>query len=146
MSNGALSPWTKEMTAELVRLVAEGRSFSQIGAALGVTRNACIGRARRIGVSYREGNVRPRPIRLAPVASAAISPPPIPPLEPAEPPAPIPPAITKRVRPIDVRAGQCRWPYGNPDESDFSFCGKMQEIHSSYCAEHAAMAFQKKRA
>lgn len=45
--------WTAERDAELRRLLAAGRSGSQVGEALGVSRNAIIGRATRLGITER---------------------------------------------------------------------------------------------
>ena len=30
----------------------------------------------------------------------------------------------------------CRWPFGEPGEEGFGFCGKHQFNNSSYCEEH----------
>lgn len=36
----------------------------------------------------------------------------------------------------------CQWPFGDPTEAAFHFCGKATHAPYSYCAEHAAMAFR----
>ena len=41
---------------------------------------------------------------------------------------------------LNVRAGQCRWPHGDPATEDFRFCGRETE-HGPYCAFHTARAF-----
>lgn len=43
--------WTDDAIAELHRLHATGASYSAIGDALGITRNAAIGKARRLGLA-----------------------------------------------------------------------------------------------
>jgi uncharacterized protein (DUF433 family) len=57
--------WTDEQQAELARLAACGARVIDIAAALGFTRNAVIGRARRTGVSllYRTPPAEPKPVR-----------------------------------------------------------------------------------
>lgn len=37
---------------------------------------------------------------------------------------------------------QCRWPFGDPKQPDFLFCGKRKELVGPYCTEHADMASQ----
>lgn len=57
--------WTPDDQDELVRLARAGMSASQIAAALGVTKNAVIGRCHRTGVSLARavGEHIPKPIR-----------------------------------------------------------------------------------
>ena len=45
--------WTDERLGELKKLWAEGLSISQIGEALGVSRNAIAGKAHRMGLPKR---------------------------------------------------------------------------------------------
>lgn len=55
--------WTEENTAELIRLRAEGKSFSEIGRALGCTRDAAIGKLWRVQKRIRQvGSNKGRPI------------------------------------------------------------------------------------
>jgi GcrA cell cycle regulator len=39
--------------------------------------------------------------------------------------------------------GACRWPHGDPAESDFSFCGAPVAGNRSYCSSHLAQAFRR---
>jgi GcrA cell cycle regulator len=48
------SRWTDEKVATLARLWSEGHSASRIAAAIGVTKNAVIGRAHRDGLPARQ--------------------------------------------------------------------------------------------
>jgi hypothetical protein len=57
MRNNVNSIWTEALVANLVRLWDHGYSCSQIGAILGVTRNAVIGKAHRLELPSRAGNV-----------------------------------------------------------------------------------------
>jgi GcrA cell cycle regulator len=36
----------------------------------------------------------------------------------------------------------CRWPIGDPQQSDFHFCGKKKVTGLPYCEVHARRAFQ----
>jgi GcrA cell cycle regulator len=45
--------WTPEKIEELTRLWSEGLSITQIGKQLGLTRNAVVGKAHRLGLSKR---------------------------------------------------------------------------------------------
>jgi len=51
------SVWTEALTADLIRLWDHGYSCSQIGAIIGVTRNAVIGKAHRLELPSRAENV-----------------------------------------------------------------------------------------
>lgn len=46
--------WPAEKTAKLKRLHGEGLTFSQIAKRMGKTRNACIGKANRLGLPIRD--------------------------------------------------------------------------------------------
>lgn len=39
-----------------------------------------------------------------------------------------------------LTSGMCRWPFGNPEDKDFYFCGSPCNPDSSYCEEHMAKA------
>ena len=42
---------------------------------------------------------------------------------------------------IDLKPSMCRWPFGNPDEADFHFCGKAVAPGKPYCEDHCAVAY-----
>ena len=54
--------WTDEKVTELTKMWEAGRSITQIGKALGLTRNAVVGKAHRLGLSKRPSPI----IRTAP--------------------------------------------------------------------------------
>jgi GcrA cell cycle regulator len=57
--------WTVERVAELTRLWASGLSASEIGRRLGITKNAVIGKARRIDLAMRRAPAQvPRKARI----------------------------------------------------------------------------------
>lgn len=46
--------WTQEMVDQLTRLHAEGKTFSEIGQLMQITRHAAIGKARRLDLPGRD--------------------------------------------------------------------------------------------
>ena len=110
--------WTEERIERLKKMWQEGSTASQIADELGgVSRNAVIGKAHRLGLSGR-------PTPAKPVVK--------PPEEPRRP----------------VAAGPsgkaCMWPVGDPKTPDFHFCGAPTEPGRPYCANHCAVAYQKR--
>jgi GcrA cell cycle regulator len=51
--------WTDEKVKALVQLWESGQSITQIGKALGMTRNAVVGKAHRIGLAKRASPPHP---------------------------------------------------------------------------------------
>lgn len=121
--------WTDERIALLKELWEKGLSASQIAIELGgVTRNAVIGKAHRMGLSSRpspvkgEQTAKPRP----PVARKAVEKKP----------------VRQRITLLDLTDRMCKWPIGHPGEPDFQFCGKPALTTAPYCGEHCGMAYQ----
>ncbi len=123
--------WTEEKVETLRRLWGSGMTAAQIAEKLGegVSRNAVIGKAHRLGLSAGGAkNAKPKPRKKA--------------AEKAK------PAATK------TRAGKksdelpwqrrCQWPHGHPGEPDFHFCGAEAVAGRPYCAEHCAIAYRQK--
>jgi GcrA cell cycle regulator len=46
----------------------------------------------------------------------------------------------------ELKRNECRWPYGDPRQKDFYFCGKHRMGSSPYCEFHKRRAFQPSRA
>jgi len=150
--------WTDERVELLKKLWGEGLSASQIAGRLGsVTRNAVIGKVHRLGLSGRATTSRmkshrPRPRmaskRMAKAGRFATTGNPafralyqeteayIPPVEEIV----IPLAERKTIQTL-VECS-CRWPIGDPQASDFHFCGKNKVPGLPYCEFHARRAFQ----
>jgi GcrA cell cycle regulator len=154
--------WTEDRIAILKAGWEGGLTASQIAERLGegVTRNAVIGKAHRLGLE-----ARPSPVKAseesaaAPAAAPPAAAPPA--AAPAPPPAPdvaVSPssaAIAKpaarparkaskvaRVTLLDLSEKICKWPIGHPGEPDFHFCGKPVNPGFPYCIEHCALAYQ----
>ena len=130
--------WTDEQVKELKRLWDKGLTTGEIGKALGVSKNAVVGKAHRLGL-----NSRPSPIRrgdeeaentadtvkkkkAAKSDSAKKN----------------PEQEKKKLFTVnDLTSSSCRWPIGDPKDEDFHFCGKEALPDKPYCAEHAAIAY-----
>ena len=147
--------WTEERIELLQKLWGQGYSASQIANQLqGVTRNAVIGKIHRLGkrTEAKAARVRTGAVR-APVARRPASPAPH-------------RAETRRTAPPDwmlpvahpraflaeepglatsttLAAHMCRWPIGDPDTSEFSFCGRVSDGGRPYCESHARLAYKR---
>ena len=150
--------WTDDRVDLLKKLWAEGLSASQIAGRLGsVTRNAVIGKVHRLGLSGRATTSRmkshrPRQRmaakRLAKSRYATIGNPALRALYNAETNVYLPPT-EELVIPVAERKSiqtltevTCRWPIGDPQNTEFHFCGKNKVPGLPYCEFHARRAFQ----
>lgn len=145
--------WAPEHSDALRKYLAKGMSYSEIADALNAkfstaySRNAAIGRAKRMGLA---GPDRPADLpKLQPQANAprlhrlrkrkiAEQGRPAPVLASAE-------RVTLRciqIMPrhlsvIELEPGDCRYPYGGDEEGEaITFCGHPQRQDSSYCVGH----------
>ena len=148
--------WTEDRIEMLKTHWEAGMTASQIAEALGegVSRNAVIGKAHRLGLE-----ARPSPVKVTEAAAAVIEAvvaaaegaleglssgitavtAKAPPKRPARPSAPAKPAKTTL---LDLSEKVCKWPIGHPGETDFHFCGKPAQASFPYCTEHCAIAYQ----
>ena len=138
------SGWSETRVTTLSQLWLDGLSASQIAKQLGgVTRNAVIGKVRRLGLSARAPASAPsRPPRTAHPRPkrprrAAVAAPPLrksPARSPiqANAPAPEGPGLIGDMALLGAHA--CKWPIGDPKSPDFSFCGRQADRR--YCAAH----------
>lgn len=160
--SGPQGVWTEARVALLRKLQLAGLTYGEIAVELGggLTRNACICKAMRMGLSKRPhtGGKKgwPRSARAKPPVNRKIS------------------KIVKwgrggAMREIetveceqiqsslsahDIPVGQrkqllelephhCRWPYGDVGSDDFFFCGGDKMWGYSYCAMHARVSFHR---
>jgi GcrA cell cycle regulator len=143
--------WTPERVQRLRVLWDEGHSTAEIGRRLGVSKNAVVGKSRRIG-----GLARPSPIvrdgaapppKRAPrvtlpalvfakVPQAAVA------GDGAAQPAEVP------VHEVVAKPGRvsrpCCWPIGEPRAPDFRFCEDPGVPGRSYCAAHESLAWDRR--
>ena len=109
--------WTEDQIDQLKELWGEGLSTSEIGRKLGVTKNAVVGKAHRLGLPPR-----PSPIKRAVGAKR--------------------PARSKVMAVKSASRGPtCMWPIGHPNEPGFRFCGKSALTGKPYCQEHYDIAY-----
>jgi len=161
MANAGLT-WTKERIERLKELWTEGLSASQIAAELGegVSRNAVLGKAYRLGLAQSEGKGASTPRQRKPThppdQAPAVEPPPQnnphpapmmsnrPPAEAAELPrreeAVVP--QSEGVTIMELRESTCRWPLGDPTTPEFRYCGGGAISGLPYCAHHSQLAYQ----
>jgi GcrA cell cycle regulator len=137
--------WSQEEDELLTRMIEDGYAFSAIAPKVGKSRNACIGRAARLGLQQPEkahgrtvtrSRASPAPQRKTSPVACKRSWQPI-----ARRPEP---DLTIRSNPvtlIELKDRHCRWPIGDPREPDFCFCGDAAGIGEAYCAGHMAMAY-----
>lgn len=159
--------WTDERIGLLKKMWKEGKSAAEIAKTLGkgVTRNAVIGKAHRMGLSGRPSPIK-KPVSVKKEATAkktasasvttsrdASK------KAPAAANAKINPALAREteelkkieretvppgggVALIDLTERMCKWPIGDPREDDFTFCGRSIRQGTPYCPDHAAAAYQ----
>jgi GcrA cell cycle regulator len=131
-------PWTTEQEDRLRVLVAEGKSFSAMAAELGVTRNACIGKAHRLRLPSGPKVAKPRP--PPPVPWRAANPKPPPPAKAAK-----PRRSGGAVAFMGLTDKTCRWPLFAGDEPFHMkrYCGRVPVTGSPYCKTHISAAFRR---
>lgn len=147
--------WSTERLERLKAMAAANvLSAGQIAKKLGVTRNAVIGKLSRLGISIakpttcrnprpRGSGPRPRPGRTPEqkkaraIAAAAVAD-----LERRKDEALfVPPANAIRSV-LELHAGVCRYPFGDPRHPDFCFCGGNASPALPYCAGHARLSYR----
>jgi GcrA cell cycle regulator len=150
-NNDAVSTgtWTPERIEQLRSCVGNGMTCSQIAAAIGVSRNAVIGKIHRLGLSSgRPAGVRAR-ANCPPRARHSRGPTQRRLLRLAFARAPLDEILSSVVvistHPcslIDIDVHQCRWPIGDPASTNFLFCGNDAIAGLTYCLGHARMAYR----
>ena len=124
--------WGAKNIAKLIALAAEGLSYTQIGKALGITKNAAIGKARRLKIDKSPAS--PKNTKAKPPAHKP-QPKPIKPPPPS--PAPVP--DMKLLTMMELRDNHCRYPIDGKDE--MLFCGWHQDGKEPYCKQHAKICY-----
>lgn len=150
--------WTEEMVTRLRVLWTEGRPTAEIGRAVGISKNAIVGKAHRLGLAPRPSPIR-RETASTPEAATGSrelsetslvgrSPEPKPVADQAreqKAPARRNVRATPAARLVATRAAArtvaCCWPIGEPATPGFRFCGAPALPGKPYCAEHAALAY-----
>lgn len=155
--------WTDERIALLKKMWKEGKSAAEIAKTLGkgVTRNAVIGKAHRMGLSGRPSPIK-KPVPVKKEGAAAAPRKEVKEVKKAAAPAQGGKAnpgfqkeaeelkkIEKEIVPLgggvsllELTERMCKWPIGDPREADFTFCGRGIRVGTPYCPDHASMAYQ----
>lgn len=118
--------WNDERLERLEKLWAEGLSISQIGEALGVSRNSIAGKAHRMGLPKR-----PSPISRPKVTKPELVVP--------EMPNELP--LRLELRQLEWSRSKCCWPTGDPKKNGFRFCGDLVVPGKPYCLTHCYEAY-----
>lgn len=162
--------WTDEETQLLRVMWSKGLSASKIGAEIGFTRNAVIGRLNRLKASgelFDHGVVKPAPKAARPIGEpsaknirrrelrearrAGIAPPPVQRVEKPKAPTNFGTDFalpeSRRVGIADLEFTHCRFPLGDPSDLDaFAYCGADREPRGDgfkpYCAGHSSIAYR----
>jgi GcrA cell cycle regulator len=143
--------WTPDRIEQLRSCVAAGMTCSEIAAAIGVTRNAVIGKIHRLGLS--SGRPAGAPARASTNCPPRARHPRVPTqrrllrlayahtvLDEAMLNGPV-----VSIRPcslVEITERQCRWPIGDPATANFVFCGNDAITGFTYCLGHARMAYR----
>ena len=122
--------WTDERLEKLKELWTQGLSISQIGEALGVSRNAIAGKAHRMGLPKR-----PSPISRPKVEKPKV----------------VMPEFTENLplrlelRQLELSRSKCCRPTGAPEKNGFVFCGDAIVPGKPYCLTHCQEAYTTSR-
>lgn len=148
--------WDDKAVEALTAMIAKGLSYSRIGARLGCSRNACLGKAHRLKIALPRTSTFNRTKKSSPKKRrrdpTPVPPPPSsrlrkllaearPPADPyVEPPMDTPVPGGKVM--ADLETEDCRWPHGDPRHEHFRFCARPRAEGLSYCATHACVAYR----
>lgn len=139
--------WTDEQVEELKRLWDDGLSTGEIGKILGMSKNAVVGKAHRLGLVSRPSPIRrgegekPEPEVKTKPAEKKKAPPAAEKKKPAKAAKPAAKKDAHLLTVNDLTHDSCRWPIGDPKDADFHFCGKKAVADRPYCAEHCELAY-----
>jgi len=143
--------WNEAEIETLKKLCAQGLSFSRIGAIMGISRSAAIGKASRLRIpkspakpTGRKRNpvtaegkriLTPRLHRLNFETQMKAAPIPQPVKQADDAPAPL------MIPLLDLEPHMCRWPCGDPRDPGFGFCGHNKKRGSAWCEYHESIAW-----
>jgi GcrA cell cycle regulator len=157
------SPWTDERIEYLKARWSQGVPAGRIARELGhgVSRSAVLGKIHRLGIAelspYAGGcGQRPKEARRPPNHAHAhgvsgkhsYRQKPLPAWVTDATPYIDDPLVDTDIPPpqrrsfLELTSHTCRWPIGDPSNSDFFFCGAEPSQHKPYCAAHCARAYR----
>jgi len=140
--------WGEKDCARLAALVATGISYTLIGRKMHITKNAAIGKARRLNlqkspasstpIKYKKSVYTPKPPKPAKrkiIQTKAIPPTP--------PPVPVSVPEMRLVTMMQLTSQHCRYPIDTPTE--MLFCGRIPDGQPPYCKAHAKLCYMPPR-
>jgi GcrA cell cycle regulator len=139
--------WTIERVELLKGHFDAGLSCREIAAAIGVSRNAVIGKLARLELTRGPARAKPRPDKTARERSRKS----IPRLqyrmlqdvyEHEQPPVEEAIASERRCSLFELSNERCRWPISTPGAEDFCFCGNTPVEGMPYCSGHTRLAYR----
>ena len=143
--------WTEEKVKKLKEYWKKGYSTGEIGRMIGVSKNAVVGKAHRLGLDSRPSPIKPeKSVKNIKTAKTKVKETKAPEKGKAKPgdkeKAKEEPKKEKVVRTdgislLELNKSSCRWPQGDPKEKNFSFCGRPCVEGRPYCAEHVREAY-----
>lgn len=145
MANGEVRVdmlWTDAKKEELRMAWEEGLPASVIAEKLGdgISRNAVIGKAHRMGLPARPSPVKGGESELIEDETGADGATVVKSRSPAKPRSKV--VKVQLTTLLDLSDKICKWPIGHPGDSDFHFCGKPSQTGFPYCGEHCVVAYQ----
>ncbi|MHC4052697.1 GcrA family cell cycle regulator [Bradyrhizobium sp. 25ACV] len=148
--------WPSEHSDALRDYFLKGMSYAEIGRQINArfgtayTRNAVIGRAKRLGLVIPEWIVSPSVAPYLPGEAPVSQRRAVLPNLNVPPKSAMKPAVRLKLRCVgvqprliqlvDLERADCRYPYGgDKDGEEIAFCGHPRQPGSSYCAPHAGL-------
>ncbi|MDE5461613.1 GcrA family cell cycle regulator [Bradyrhizobium sp. CSS354] len=146
--------WPSEHSDALRDYFLKGMSYAEIGRQINArfgtayTRNAVVGRAKRLGLIAPVRTTSPSIVPVLPSGACFLPHRPallnLPPKSAMKPAAPVKlrcVGVQPRLVPLVKLASEdCRYPYGgDKDGEEITFCGHPREPGSSYCTPHARL-------
>ena len=142
--------WGDKAIARLTELVATGVSYTTIGMKMHITKNAAIGKARRLKLAkfpspstpyqYKKSVFKPKPPKPRPAPKPrALLPKEVPP----KPPKSVPVPDMRLVSMMQLTDEHCRYPIDINGE--MLFCGRLQDGKPPYCEQHSNICYMPPR-
>ncbi len=110
--------WSEDRVEKLRKLWADGLTTGEIGKRLGVSKNSVVGKAHRLNLESRPSPIRRSAKKIEKAKKK--------------------PTVYKLA---DLTSQTCRWPFGDPTDDNFHFCGLPVFQSKPYCLDHCAQAF-----
>ena len=108
--------WTDKHVATLRKLWPTGQTAASIGKLIGKSKNAVIGKAKRLGLATKSGVERAEERRMRELLESQAQ----------------EQTFTKK----------CAWPIGDPLQPDFHYCGEDSAPDKPYCESHCGIAYR----